>query len=444
MTGRESAMAPARSSPPAAIVMNMFYTGLGIARSLGEGGARVIGLTAQRRIYGNYTRYADVRFCPDSREQPQELLRFLLALRNQLPSGGLIFPTRDDDVLFLDRHREELEAHFSLVIPGRAALEVCLDKWQTYRWSQEAGIDSPRCWRITGLDDVVRALPQVHFPCVLKPVSAHQWRQGRNWAIVGSRKAVAVDTAEQALAEYRNVMRAERTALLQEMVPGGDDCLWIAACYLNRDARFVAGFTAQKVLQVPPRFGTGCIVQTVDAPEVLERAGRLLERMGYSGIAEVEFKRDPVSQEYKLIEINPRAWDQHPLGRACGVDLIHIAYCDRAGLPLPPIVNPQGGLKWKWVAEDVFAILVLQALFRRDGRLRSLLRLASGRRIFAIWSRRDPLPSLGFFMFRFGPGLLAALPRYVWRSSRRAIRARFLNGKELSHEDHPQNSRCEN
>ena len=33
--------------------MNMFYTGLGIARSLGEHGVSVIGLSAHRRIYGN-------------------------------------------------------------------------------------------------------------------------------------------------------------------------------------------------------------------------------------------------------------------------------------------------------------------------------------------------------------------------------------------------------
>ena len=35
---------------PIAVVMNLFYTGLGVARSLGEKGVRVIGLTAHRRI----------------------------------------------------------------------------------------------------------------------------------------------------------------------------------------------------------------------------------------------------------------------------------------------------------------------------------------------------------------------------------------------------------
>ena len=58
--------------PTTAIVMNMFYTGLGIARSLGERGIPVIGLTAEHGIYGNFTRYARKVFCPNSRTQLEE------------------------------------------------------------------------------------------------------------------------------------------------------------------------------------------------------------------------------------------------------------------------------------------------------------------------------------------------------------------------------------
>src|ERR1019366_10701243 len=102
---------------PTAIVMNMFYTGLGIVRSLGEQGVPVIGLTARRGIYGNYTRYATVRVCPDSREEPEALLPFLLKLGVELGGRAVIFPTRDDDVLFLDRNRELLSRYFELVLP---------------------------------------------------------------------------------------------------------------------------------------------------------------------------------------------------------------------------------------------------------------------------------------------------------------------------------------
>ena len=113
---------------PCALVMNMYYTGLGIARSLGEHGVPVIGLTAQRRIYGRFTRYAKTVHCPDSRNEPEKLLAFLLRLSGRIGHRSVIFPTRDDDLVFLDRFRRELEPKFVLAAPGGAVLQACLDK----------------------------------------------------------------------------------------------------------------------------------------------------------------------------------------------------------------------------------------------------------------------------------------------------------------------------
>src|SRR5205085_4489185 len=91
---------------PTAVVMNMFHSGLGIARSLGERAVPVVGLTAKRGVYGNATRYAKVILCPDSRSEPEALLERLLKMKPEI-GQGVIFPTRDDDVVFLDRFRDE-------------------------------------------------------------------------------------------------------------------------------------------------------------------------------------------------------------------------------------------------------------------------------------------------------------------------------------------------
>ena len=130
---------------PTAVVMNMFYTGLGIARSLGEKGIPVIGLSAQRGIYGNFTRYAKCLACPDSRSEPEELLSFLLKLGKAVGSRSVLFPTRDHDLVFLDRFRRELEPSYSLVVPESGPLSACLDKWQTYLAAQQSGVPTPKC-----------------------------------------------------------------------------------------------------------------------------------------------------------------------------------------------------------------------------------------------------------------------------------------------------------
>jgi D-aspartate ligase len=379
---------------PVAIVMNMFYTGLGIARSLGEKGVPVIGLTSRKGVYGNYTRYARVRFCPDSRQQPEALFAFLMQLGAELSGPAIIFPTRDDDVLFLDCYREPLSRYFEFVIPSTEAVRACLDKWESYLHACRAGVESPRCWLVQNEKDLARAAQEVEYPCVIKPLSSHLWRLQNNWERVGARKAIAIGSHQQLAAEYAQVLTADPRILIQEMVPGGDDQLFIAACYLNRQAELVASFTAQKLLQCPAGFGTGCIVQTVDRPELVNMALALLRSMRFTGIAEVEFKWDTVSGGYKLIEVNPRPWDHHGLGRAAGVDLIYVAYCDRAGLAMPAVGSGEAG--HKWIAEDIFLMAAVRMPWKRDPPLNRLFALARGRRIYGIWSCQDKCPLLAY------------------------------------------------
>ena len=412
---------------PPAVVMNMFYTGLGIARSLGERGIPVIGLTAQRGIYGNHTRYAKTVMSPDSRREPQSLLTFLLRMGKQLGSRGVLFPTRDDDVVFLDRFREELAPYYSIVAPESAALAACLDKWRTYLCAVEAGVATPKCWLIRSEEDLAQAAREAAYPCVLKPLAAHHWRQGDNWEIVGARKAVPVQSREVLEAEYATICRADNRALLQEMISGPDDRLLVTACYIDRQFRLAGEFNTQKLIQEPEGFGTGCVVQSAHQPELIEPTVRLLEAMKFSGIAEVEYKWDEAAHSYKLIEVNPRPWDQHMLGRACGVDLIHLAYCDHAGLPMPA-VSPSGKT-YKWIADDAFLMAVLRSLKRRDGRTRSLLHAARGARIYSIWSAKDPLPFLGYFSRRVIPQLAWASLRQAWSRLNGRIARRTLPAK---------------
>jgi len=426
---------------PPVIVMNMFYTGLGIARSLGKRGIRVIGLSAQRGTYGNLTRYAEVRLCPDSRHHPEELFDFMMQLGRGSSERGIIFPTRDDDIVFLDRYREELSGYFALAIPSHSVVTSCLDKWETHQWAQRAGIPSPNAWMVNGADEMCRVMDEVRYPCVLKPVESFDWHRGSNWVLVGGRKAIGVTSREELLKEYQTVSAAGQRVLVQEMVEGEDNQLYIAACFLNKDSRLSAGFTARKLMQVPEGFGTGCIVEGVDCPEVLLLAERLLNAMRYTGIAEVEFKRDRCSGDFRLIEINARPWDQHRLGTCCGTDLIYLAYREYTGLAAEPSGievrqhgTPSSGKLAqgaKWIAEDAFAMAMLQNIFRSWSSVRSQLHAARGRRIFAIWSADDPLPSF-MWLARFVTKLVALSGRYLSAQFGRAFRGAFRGRMETN------------
>jgi D-aspartate ligase len=422
---------PARpqSGLPGAVVMNMCYTGLGIARSLGEHGVPVTGLSAMRGIYGNFTRYAKIRRCPDSKHDPKGLLDYMLDLGTRADHKQIIFPTRDHDLVFLDRFRSELKPYFAVMIPSPQCLRACLDKWETYRFARRANVPAPGCWKIESLENLEATIGgDLRFPCVLKPLAAYHWRGSETWNRVGERKAICVQSAGELRREYATVSSAEPRALIQEFVPGSDDQLFVAACYLDDHSTLRAGFTAQKLVQVPEGFGTGCIIQAVNRPDLLATAVRLLQEIRFTGIAEVEFKWDARSGEYLLIEVNPRPWDQHRLGLASGTDVIWHAYCTAAGLPGAPARGKYEDCRW--VADDVLLLAVLRAVWRRNGNAKQLWRATRGRRMYGIWQWNDPLPfftGLGAAVW----SLTRALAKRAASGSVVPISRRFL-GKDVS------------
>lgn len=397
--------------PAPVIIMNLFYTGLGIARNLAGRGLRVVGLSADPAIYGNFTRFCEVRFSPDSRERPEELAQFLLRVVGEFP-GAVIFPTRDFDVLFLDRFRAELEPHYRLAIPPRPCLLRVVDKHALVEAAEEAGVPVPRTTVLRSAGELARVLADVGFPCVVKPTSSVHWRKAGNWERVGGRKAFRVDTAEELRREYENVAAVHPEILVQEWIPGPTRDIVIFGGYADEHSQPMAYFTARKIIQAPDDFGTGLVVESDDIPELVAPTLRLWRALGYQGMADVEYKRDARTGEFRLIEINTRHWDWHQLSRASGINLTWAAYCHLTGRPLTvraPIARA------RWIAEDALLSHALRGLYRRELGVRELWKELSGRRMYGIFAWDDPMPWARYSL----AVLLPAMSKQIWNRIRR-------------------------
>ena len=159
----------------------------------------------------------------------------------------------------------------------------------------------------------------------------------------------------------------------------------------------VGSVVFRKWLQYPPDFGLGCLVESIVDSDVREAGLRLLRGMDYSGFAEVEFKRDGKTNELKLIEINPRPWDQHSLATRCGVNLSHAAYLDALGLKIPEYQYKNGGY---WIAsENLVRRIVNDVTSGRKVDLHLLWRVITGKKHYSLFSIYDPVPGLiGLFI----------------------------------------------
>jgi len=378
---------------PPVIILNLFYSGLGIARDMAGHGVRVVGLSAHRDIYGNFTRLCEVRSSPNSQEQPEKLAEFLLQAAEEL-QGAIIFPTRDADVLFLDRFRDELGACYRLAIPPRHVLSRVINKNALVDAARHAEVPVPRTATVSDASQLARAADEVGFPCVVKPVSSVHWRKGNNWNLVGGRKAFRVNNLVELQQQYSRLAPVHPELLVQEWIPGSVDQIVILGGYVDERSEPLAYFTARKIVQSPEDFGTGCVVESRPIPDLLEPSLRLWRVLSYQGMAEVEYKYDARDGKFKLIEINTRHWDWHQLGRASGINLTWAAYCHLSGTAVTPIQEPVRHAIW--VAEDALLMHVIASIYRRECRPLGLWRQISGRRMYGIFDWKDPMPFLRY------------------------------------------------
>jgi predicted ATP-grasp superfamily ATP-dependent carboligase len=247
---------------------------------------------------------------------------------------------------------------------------------------------------VSAASQLVAAADHVGFPCVVKPVRSVDWRQGDNWNLVGGRKAFRADNLAELEREYQRISRVRAEVMLQEWIPGSADEIVVFGGYVNESSEPLAYFTARKIVQSPEDFGTGCVVASEPITELIDLSVRLCRELGYQGMAEIEYKRDARDGEFKLIEINTRHWDWHQLAEASGINLSWVAYRHLRGQEMEPEHKPI--MHAKWVAEDALLTHIAAGVYRKQFRPLKLCKQVSGRRIYAIFSWKDPVPLLRY------------------------------------------------
>jgi D-aspartate ligase len=396
-----------RSSRPRAVVIGLdSITGLQVARILAGRGVPVIGIAADRRHFACRTRvcesihYADIA--------GDGLIRTLDAVGQSLEQKAVLVPCTDPIVLTLSRNRSRLEPWYHLVLPDHDVVEKLMDKIGFATYAQEQGLPIPQTFFLRNRTDAEAAAGALNFPAALKPpLKTAVWEQEVR------AKAIKVAGPEELLAEYDRTSPYADVLLAQDWIEGGEGNLFSCNAYFDRDAKPLATFVARKIRQWPPQTGISSLGEECRNDEVLRETLRLFEGVGFRGLCYLEMKRDERTGRHFIVEPNVgRPTGRSPIAEAGGVELHYAAYCDAAGLPLPAALEQRyGDAKWIYFRFDLQSALH----YWRHGELslRDWKRSWQGRKVDAVFSRRDPVPfALDFWgTARKGARLLLASRR---------------------------------
>ena len=371
--------------PPGAVVIGGDYQGLGIVRSLGRMGVPVCVIDDEHSI-SRFSRYAthSVRV-PDLRQEDCIVETLLHIGRSLNLFGWVLFPTRDEIVAALSRHRSILSEVFRVPVPEWKTVHWMLDKRNTYELARQLKIPIPKTWSPMTLE----ALDQIDspFPLVLKPAIKE------HFFYATKAKAWRINSRAELHHMFRRAseLTGASEVLIQDMIPG-DGRQQFSYCAFFKEGKAIGSMVTRRRRQHPHDFGrASTFVETIDLPALEAISSRFLRSINYYGLVEVEFKLDPRDGQFKLLDINARTWGYHALGAHAGVDFPSLLYRDQLSRTVEPC-RGRPGVSWIRLLTDLPTGLIDVAAGRL--RFRDFWQSLRNFNIEAVFASEDPIPGL--------------------------------------------------
>lgn len=369
-----------------ALIIEGHFQGLGILRSLGRQNVPIF-LVDTGQCLARFSRYT-TKFarCPDVRDGPR-FLQFLIDLaQKENLKGWLVYPNDDETVCLLAKHKEQLEEYYRITTPPWDVVKYAYDKMLTYELARKCGIPIPRTYYPRSVEEVEQL--DLEFPAIIKPsVKVPFYYKTK-------KKAIRVADREELIEQYSKSVTAlaeSQVLMVQELIPGRTQGLFSVGSVF-RDGEFLGKVVVQRPRQHPMDFGHATTYAvTVDKPELEEMTRKLLAEMGYYGLSEVEFMLDERDGQYKLLEINARAWGWHTIAIGAGVDLPYLSYLDILGKKVRQDDFTRG-VKWIRLTTDIPTALI--EILAGRMKLSEYLGSLKGKKEFAVTSFKDPMPVL--------------------------------------------------
>jgi predicted ATP-grasp superfamily ATP-dependent carboligase len=373
---------------PHVVVLEPHSSGLALSRAMVRAGARTTNIVAPGHDWETHSRGVEKVLAPFGDDgEPW------LAAIEQLAASGeelAVFPMTDRGSELLAKHPDRVPANARAFEVASAAHLELMDKETADGIARRPGVYVP--WTavvhsVAELDELAAAAP---WPCVVKPIFSHDWR-GR----YGEERVFVVHDAGEAAQRVERPLRDGVGMLLCQYIPGGDADVEEAIVVRLADGSYPVCFGCRKLRQSPRGFGATAVGFSDPLPETTALARAVLDAAGFVGVAGVETKRHPDTDERWFIEVNVRVPAQWGLGDACGADASRRLVAALLGRELPAPPTPRAGVGI--VVPLLDALVIREELretpaARRPARLLGLLRPYLKARELGLLDPRDPGP----------------------------------------------------
>jgi D-aspartate ligase len=362
---------------------------LSIARHLGGLGIPVR-VSGRPSAWGLYSRH-----CKEALRIPRDIgmaeywRKLLLGPDGGRFAGSVLIPCCDEALVFVAENIDALKERFLIGDFAGAQMRDMLDKQKTLEMARASGVETPAFWKVASLADLEPVLRDARFPLIVKPKMSHRF------AKAFGQKFFHIEASAEELREKLSLaIENGFEVMVVEMIPGPDSLLSSHYTYVTGDGRMLFEFTKRVLRRYPVNSGNACYHITEWLPETAAAGRRFFEGVGYRGLGNIEFKRDPRDGKLKIIEVNGRFTAAQELLRSAGAPIDLIVYCHITGQAPPQFSDYEQQLRFWYPLRDFLSFLD----HRGRGELSLLAWIKSilpFKKIYPLFRASDPAPSVG-------------------------------------------------
>ena len=373
------------------LILGCKLGGLAILRTLGPLAVKVYGVDDDENNPVIKSKFLEQHFIkaidPDN---TNEYLDFVIGLSKIIGGKAVLIPTSDDLSVFVAKNSASLKEYFLFPENSGDLLDRLANKKRMFQLALDNDIPTPHITCPRNLEDVKNTIAKLNFPIMLKGIDGNKLMERTG------KKMVIVHSEQELIDAYNKLENPEDPNLmLQELIPGNDDQVYIFNGYFNCNSDCLAAFTGHKVRQYPVHVGCASLGECRWHERVANKTISLMKAVGYKGILDIGYRLDPRDGRYKVLDINPRVGQAFRIFVSKNnMDVIRCLYLDLTGQSQPDIEPIDGR---RWVIEDYDIVSSFD--YFNEGTLsfvnwfKSLKNIQEG----AWFSLRDPMPFLVHF-----------------------------------------------
>jgi predicted ATP-grasp superfamily ATP-dependent carboligase len=317
------------------------YSGsLGAIRTLGRVGVPVFAITEPGVTPAGASRYCAGRFTwrATARDDPGRLAADLRDVGGRIGRPSVIIPVDDESAVLVAEYAAELSDSFLFRQMRPGLPRQLTSKSGLYELCQEHGVPTPGTLVPASAAEVAAFAATATFPVVVK--NARVWDRGRRNAVSATFGASSSGTRvlyrPGDLLNLVSPDTREPGFIIQEHIPAGQSEDWFTHLYCGADSDCMLLFTGLKVRSWPPTAGGTACGYSMRNPAIAEMSDRFCRQIGYSGIADLDWRLDLRDGQYKLVDFNPRMGNQFRLFETeAGIDVVRALHLDLTGREVP-------------------------------------------------------------------------------------------------------------